>query len=99
MKRSKETARYLNTTWHLVEGRTVTKAELVTVRVMARAEGYAMVRRPGAMPFVVPERDLNPESGAPEVTRPRRKLATAGTAVIASVRGDQKPAGGVKRHE
>lgn len=30
----------------------------VLVRVMARAEGYAMVRRRGAAPFVVSERDL-----------------------------------------
>lgn len=28
------------------------------VRVMARAEGYAMVRLKGAMPTVVPEREL-----------------------------------------
>lgn len=29
------------------------------VRVMARAEGYAMVRNPGCMPFVVSEKDLS----------------------------------------
>ena len=28
------------------------------VRVMARAEGYAMVRRKGCMPFAVSEKDL-----------------------------------------
>ncbi len=28
------------------------------VRVMARAEGYAMVRRHGCMPFIVPEKEL-----------------------------------------
>ena len=40
------------------------KFEAMQVRVMARAEGYAMVRRKGAAPFVVSEKDLvNP--GAP----------------------------------
>ncbi len=28
------------------------------VRVMARAEGYAMVRFPGCMPFVVPVKEI-----------------------------------------
>lgn len=32
------------------------------VRVMARAEGYAMVRNPGCMPFVVSEKELVPAS-------------------------------------
>lgn len=30
------------------------------VRVMARAEGYAMVRHKGAVPFAVPEEKLSP---------------------------------------
>jgi hypothetical protein len=30
------------------------------VRVMVRAEGYAMVRRKGCMPYVVPEKELQP---------------------------------------
>jgi hypothetical protein len=30
------------------------------VRVMARADGYAMVRLPRCMPFVVPEKTLTP---------------------------------------
>jgi hypothetical protein len=34
------------------------------VRVLARVEGYAMVRRKGCMPFVVVEKKLTPlESG------------------------------------
>jgi hypothetical protein len=33
------------------------------VRVMARAEGYAMVRYPGRMPFVVSEKDLSGSEG------------------------------------
>ena len=39
------------------------------VRVVARAEGYAMVRHKGAMPFVVRERDLESlteKNNAPE---------------------------------
>lgn len=32
--------------------------EPAEVRVMARAEGYAMVRRKGAAPFVVSEKQL-----------------------------------------
>tara|TARA_R110000744_G_scaffold300691_1_gene409826 strand:+ start:52 stop:216 length:165 start_codon:yes stop_codon:yes gene_type:complete len=31
------------------------------VRVMARADGYAMVRRKGCMPFAVSEKDLSPK--------------------------------------
>lgn len=30
------------------------------VVVMARVDGYAMCRRPGALPFVVREKDLRP---------------------------------------
>lgn len=33
-------------------------AGLIEVRVMARAEGYAMVRRPNAVPFIVKEAEL-----------------------------------------
>ena len=32
------------------------------VRILARSEGYAMVRRKGAAPFVVSERDLEPNA-------------------------------------
>jgi len=32
--------------------------EKIEVRVLAEAEGYAMVRRKGAMPFVCPVKDL-----------------------------------------
>lgn len=37
------------------------------VRVMARAEGYAMVRLKGCMPYVAPEKELHPlgKSGKP----------------------------------
>ena len=33
-----------------------------TVRVLASAEGYSMVRRKGCMPFVVLDRDLTDEA-------------------------------------
>lgn len=33
-------------------------AEEFEVRVLARSEGYAMVRRPRCAPFVCPEKDL-----------------------------------------
>jgi hypothetical protein len=38
------------------------------VRVMARAEGYAMVRRPSCAPFIVSEKELAPlqDSGSNE---------------------------------
>ena len=42
----------------VIGGKFVTEPESFRVRVMARAEGYAMVRRPGAMPFVVSEKNL-----------------------------------------
>ena len=47
-------------------GRLVIDIVREKVRVMCRAEGYAMVRRKGAMPFCVPEKDLRPsEKGRP----------------------------------
>ena len=42
----------------VIGGKFVTEPESFRVRVMARAEGFAMVRRPGAMPFVVSEKNL-----------------------------------------
>jgi len=58
MKR--ELAIYLHPTTKAVSGKWVHGVEPWDVRVMTRAEGYAMVRRKGAAPFVVPERDLRP---------------------------------------
>lgn len=40
------------------------ETETFEVRVMARAEGYAMVRRKGFMPFVCCEAQLSPSPGA-----------------------------------
>ena len=46
----------------LVAGKWTYRTQVDRVRVMARAEGYAMVRFPGAMPFVAPEKDLRVEA-------------------------------------
>lgn len=54
MARHNETA-----TVHTRNGQPLREPPFV-VRVMARAEGYAMVRRPRAMPFVLKESDLQP---------------------------------------
>ncbi len=40
------------------EGKFVKEISKIEVRVLAIAEGYAMVRRKGAMPFVCNVRDL-----------------------------------------
>lgn len=60
MKRSKEAAIYQRMDRAMVVGKWVRTVEPIPVRVLARAEGYAMVRLPGAMPFVVSEHDLRP---------------------------------------
>lgn len=62
MKRSIEMAIYHRQDIAIVGGKFVTTVKPIPVRVLARAEGYAMVRRPGAMPFAVSERDLTPEA-------------------------------------
>lgn len=41
-------------------GKWVDEETKIYVRVMARAEGHAMVRRPHAVPFVVLEKELEP---------------------------------------
>lgn len=51
--------------WHrryidVENGKFVNKTEPLRVRVLARAEGYAMVRRPRSAPVVANERDLGP---------------------------------------
>ena len=48
---------------HMKDGKWVYEGEVSTVRVMARAEGYAMVRHKGCVPFVVSEKDLHPMQG------------------------------------
>lgn len=44
----------------VVNGKFARETEQWEVRVMARAEGYALVRRKGGMPFAVREKDLQP---------------------------------------
>lgn len=58
MARSKELAIHNRCVPHIMGGKIVPKIEQCEVRVMARAEGYVMVRRPGAVPFVVHEKEL-----------------------------------------
>lgn len=43
-------------------GNSPPKVERILVRVMVHAEGYAMVRRKGCMPFVCSESDLTPNA-------------------------------------
>jgi hypothetical protein len=45
-------------------GRWVYETQRVEVRVLAEAEGYAMVRRPRAMPFVVSMKSLSLKEAA-----------------------------------
>lgn len=47
-----------------IEGEFVGNVAPQLVRVMARAEGYAMVRLPGCIPVVVREKQLTPATGA-----------------------------------
>ena len=44
----------------VVDGRWKLVEEVSEVRVLARAEGYAMVRFKGCAPFVVQEKELSP---------------------------------------
>ena len=41
-------------------GKVVRDGEVLRVRIMARAEGWALVRRNGCVPFAVEERLLSP---------------------------------------
>ena len=56
----KELALYAQVTPKIVSGRWVKEQASVQVIVMARADGYAMVRRPKCAPFVVLEKELSP---------------------------------------
>ena len=59
VKRSREFATHNRLLIELVAGKFVRRIKPERVRVMARAEGYAMVRLKGCMPFVVPESSLS----------------------------------------
>lgn len=54
----KEFATYHREEVAIAGGKFVRAVTQHQVRVMARAEGYAMVRNPGCMPFVVSEKKL-----------------------------------------
>jgi hypothetical protein len=60
MKRSNEMAIYNRHFPVVKNGRFASEFRPEQVRVMARAEGYAMVRLKGNSPFVVPEKELHP---------------------------------------
>ena len=60
MKHSIKSFAVLTRPPHTYQGRVLKAGEVFQVRVMARAEGWAMVRRKGAAPFVVEERLLSP---------------------------------------
>jgi hypothetical protein len=68
MGRKKEMAIYNRSRVDIEGGKFVEKIERCAVRVMVRAEGYAMVRRPGCIPFTVREEELAPlqDSGSNE---------------------------------
>lgn len=57
-RRSKEQAVYARMFVDAKDGKFVSRIAQEAVRVMARAEGYAMVRRKGCAPFVVSEKEL-----------------------------------------
>lgn len=56
----KEMAMWVRPTSTWVNTKMVKAILSVEVRVMVRAEGYAMVRRRGCAPFVVAEKELQP---------------------------------------
>lgn len=55
----KEMAIYHQEIPHIENGKFVYRTEQRIVRVIARAEGYAMVRNKGCAPFAVREKDLS----------------------------------------
>lgn len=61
----KEFAMYAWNRLRMVNGRCVKVVGSEMVRVMARAEGYAMVRLKGSMPFLCAEKDLTPVGELP----------------------------------
>ncbi len=66
MKRSTEMAIYNRSgfVFRPSDGEVMAETRPEQVRVMARAEGYALVRTHGCVPFAVSEKDLSP--AAPE---------------------------------
>jgi len=57
-KRTNEFAIYNRTWMKVIDNKCVQLCEQETVCVLSRAEGYAMVRKKDALPFVVNEKEL-----------------------------------------
>lgn len=55
-------ATHTSKTPHVVDGRIQDRTELRRVEVLAEAHGYAMVRRPGCMPYVAPVKDIKKDT-------------------------------------
>jgi hypothetical protein len=75
-RRGKEYATLTRILAELRGGKIVSTPHICDVEVMARAKGYAMVRRGGCKPFVVSERDLTPNVRAKGLARPKRADVT-----------------------
>ncbi len=58
------------------DGKWINRTQLDTVRVMVRAEGYAMVRLKGCVPFVVSEKQLRKTPKAGDSAQRERQDAT-----------------------
>lgn len=58
MKRSRETATYMRPICRIENGKIVHRTFPQEVRILARAEGYAMVRVKGGSTFAVKEKEL-----------------------------------------
>jgi len=73
----------------LVRGKWTYYEERREVRVLARAEGYAMVRIKGCATFAVPEKELQPMSAALESPSPGIEPSNEGSGSQASRSPDQ----------
>lgn len=69
MSRKKEFAIYRRVDVAVVNGKWAKQVSEHLVQVMARANGYAMVRNPGCYPFVVSEKDLAAPTAQQEPSR------------------------------
>lgn len=72
MKRSKEIAVYHRPCCRLEGGKFVHYTEPQVVRVLVRAEGYAMVRQKGCMTHAVPEKELTPYQAQAKAQEPQK---------------------------
>jgi hypothetical protein len=56
----------------VVNGKWARALERREVTVMARADGYAMVRRKGCLPYVAPEKELHAIDASPAIAHSGR---------------------------